>query len=85
MSSTFTMPPALTVKLAPANWYRSEADRLWAICNCLGKRFCGLYFKPEIAYISNHFAERTGLIEPREFDPVAAAAMAWFTNGRAAQ
>ena len=76
---------ALRVKPAPSSWHQSKAERYWIFCNYIGKQFGGLYYQPEVDYITARFAGRTGLIEPREFDVVAEAAVNWFISGRAAQ
>ena len=75
---------ALRVKPAPSSWHQSKAERYWIFCNYLDKQFGGLFYRAEVDYITEHFKGRTGLIEPREFDIVAEAAVSWFINGRAA-
>ena len=75
--------PAISAKLAPNSHHHSKCDRYWICCNHVDKQFGGLYYRAEIDYILKHFAGRTGLIEPREFDPVAERAVA-ISTGRAA-
>ncbi len=73
-------PSSINAKLAPASHHRGKTDRYWIICNHVDKQFGGLFYKTEVDYISAYFEGRTGLIEPREFEPVAEQAINCFTN-----
>jgi len=78
--------PSLVAKLAPNNWHRSPVDRFWVICTRTDLQFGGLFYEHEVSYILGYFKRRrrTGEIGPNEFQSVAEAAIAYFSEEVAA-